>query len=83
MDFGQRSVKKYSLINPKLDELRKLISSITDPIGFTDRYGALMSLLTVRMEEGLLHTLVQFYNPVYHCFTFPDYQLMPTLEEYS
>lgn len=42
-----------------------------------------MSLLTVRMEEGLLHTLVQFYDPVYHCFTFPDYQLMPTLEEYA
>jgi len=27
--------------------------------------------------------LVQFYNPRYHCFTFPDYQLVPTLEEYA
>jgi len=27
--------------------------------------------------------LVQFYDPLYHCFTFPDYQLVPTLEEYS
>lgn len=83
MDFGRRSVKKYNLINPKIDELKKLVSSIADPIGFRDRYGALISLLTVRMEEGLLQTLVQFYDPVYHCFTFPDYQLMPTLEEYA
>ena len=35
------------------------------------------------MEEGILNTLVQFYDPLYHCFTFPDYQLVPTLEEYS
>lgn len=83
MDFGRRSVKKYNLINPKIDELKKLVSSIADPIGFRDRYGALISLLTLRMEEGLLQTLVQFYDPVYHCFTFPDSQLMPTLEEYA
>lgn len=83
MNFGRRSVKKYNLINPKLEELRKLIPTITDPIGFKDRYGSLISLLTLRMEEGLLQTLVQFYDPLYHCFTFPDYQLMPTLEEYA
>ena len=35
------------------------------------------------MVEGVLTTLVQFHHPVYHCFTFPDYQLAPTLEEYS
>jgi len=23
------------------------------------------------------------YDPAYHCFGFPDYQLIPTLEEYS
>jgi len=27
--------------------------------------------------------LVQFYDPRYHCFNFPDYQLVPTLEEYA
>ena len=81
MDLERRSTKKYRLISPKLDELRGLVSLISDPIGFTARYGALVSLLTVKMEEGLLLTLIQFYDPVYHCFTFPDYQLMPTLEE--
>ena len=83
MDFERRSTKKFSLISPNLDELRKLGQDVTDPLGFTDRYGALLSLLSVQMKEGLLQTLIQFYDPVYHCFTFPDYQLMPTLEEYS
>ena len=27
--------------------------------------------------------LFQFFDPVHHCFTFPDYQLVPTLEEFS
>lgn len=83
MDFERRSTKKFSLISPNLDELRELIPAVTDPLSFTDRYGALLSLLSVQMKEGLLQTLIQFYDPVYHCFTFPDYQLMPTLEEYS
>ena len=26
---------------------------------------------------------MQFYDPFYRCFTFPDFQLVPTLEEYS
>ena len=27
--------------------------------------------------------LFQFFDPMHHCFTFPDYQLAPTLEEFS
>ena len=27
--------------------------------------------------------MFQFFDPLHHCFTFPDYQLVPTLEEYS
>ena len=39
--------------------------------------------MKLRMKEGILSTLVQFYDLMYQCFTFHDYQLMPTLEEYS
>ena len=39
--------------------------------------------MKTKMKDGFLFTLVQFYDPLYHCFTFPDYQLVPTLEEYS
>jgi len=50
---------------------------------FRKRYGHLLSILKTDVDGGLLNTLVQFYDPLYHCFTFPDYQLAPTLEEYS
>ena len=31
----------------------------------------------------MLKVVFQFFDPVHHCFTFPDYQLVPTLEEFS
>ena len=31
----------------------------------------------------MLKVLFQFFDPLHHCFTFPDYQLMPTMEEFS
>ncbi|KAI5395513.1 hypothetical protein KIW84_061897 [Lathyrus oleraceus] len=30
-----------------------------------------------------MSVLVQFYDPLYRCFTFPDFKLLPTLEEYA
>ena len=45
--------------------------------------GRLLSVLSADVVEGLLSVLVQFYDPLYHCFTFPNFQLVPTLEEYS
>ena len=30
-----------------------------------------------------MSVLTQFYNPLYNCFTFQDFQLVPTLEEFS
>ncbi|XP_058783562.1 uncharacterized protein LOC131658267 [Vicia villosa] len=36
-----------------------------------------------KYEQEGVHTLLQFYNPSLCCFTFTDYLLVPTLEEYS
>ncbi|XP_058775380.1 uncharacterized protein LOC131649644 [Vicia villosa] len=36
-----------------------------------------------KYEQEGVHTLLQFYNPSLRCFTFTDYLLVPTLEEYS
>ncbi|XP_050889280.1 uncharacterized protein LOC127094496 [Lathyrus oleraceus] len=82
MDFGRRSNQKYTFRTPKLEDLRKLVSLDTSTENFQDRYGKLLSILGTNMEDGILNTLVQFYDSMYHCFSLPDYQLMPTLEEY-
>ena len=78
-----RSIKQYSFKNPDLTKLRELSAHVISPSDFRHRHGRLLDLLKVKVEEGILETLVQFYDPICHCFTFPDYQLVPTLEEYS
>ena len=83
MDCGRRNTKKYNFRCPDLKELRKLASFVLDPLDFKQRHGELLSVLSTDVVEGLLSVLVQFYDPLYHCFTFPDYQLVPKLEEYA
>ncbi|KAI5401415.1 hypothetical protein KIW84_066038 [Lathyrus oleraceus] len=83
MERQKRHTKKYSFRQPDLKELRNLTSYVLDPLGFKARFGKLLPLLTTQVDEGLMGTLVQFYDPLYHCFTFPDFQLLPTLEEYA
>ncbi|XP_050915986.1 uncharacterized protein LOC127131092 [Lathyrus oleraceus] len=83
MDFGRKKIQKYTLKNPKLEDLRRLGSFVVDTEAFSQRYGHLLYILKINMEDGILSTLIQFYDPVYHYFTFPDYQLILTLEEYS
>ena len=83
MERPKRHTKKYSFRQPDVKELRNLTSYVLDPLGFKARYGKLLPLLTTQVDEGLMGTLVQFYDPLYHCFSFPDFHLLPTLEEYA
>lgn len=61
-------------------------SPINNHVKFKEEYGRIAgfvkSQMTEHQEKGV-HTLLQFYDPPLRCFTFPDYQMAPTLEEYS
>jgi hypothetical protein len=46
-------------------------------------YGLILNLLHVEVDEMALTTLTQFYDPPLRCFTFQDFQLSPTLEEFA
>ncbi|KAI5410056.1 hypothetical protein KIW84_055511 [Lathyrus oleraceus] len=83
MDYGRRNTKKYSFRCPDLKELRNLASFVLDPLDFKQHHGKLLSILSTDVVEGLLSVLVQFYYPLNRCFTFPDFQLVPTLKDYS
>lgn len=78
-----RKTHRYEFKKPDLESLRKLARRLEDPDHFRGRYGCLVDILMTKVDEGLLNTLVQFYDPICHGFTFPDFQLFPTLEEYS
>lgn len=45
--------------------------------------GKLLNILNLKFDEGVLKTLIQFYDNRHQCFIFPDYMLLPTLEEYA
>jgi hypothetical protein len=83
MNPTTRSTRKYNFWDPDLSNLRKLGKRVTNPGDFQDRHGRLLNLLETKVVQGILDTLVQFYDSYCHCFTFLDYQLVPTLEEYS
>src|SRR4051812_27210610 len=64
-------------------ELKNLVSEFPRNVQFTERHGHLHHLVTSKFEEDMIRVLFQFFDPEHHCFTFPDYQLVPTLEEFS
>ncbi|XP_050889324.1 uncharacterized protein LOC127094544 [Lathyrus oleraceus] len=84
MDFRRRRrTQKYTFKSQKLEDVRELGSLVVNPEDLKGKYGRLIPLLKTNMVEGILATLVQFYDPLYRCLTFPDYQFVPTLEEFS
>ncbi|KEH16511.1 hypothetical protein MTR_0159s0050, partial [Medicago truncatula] len=78
-----KKTKCYKFKEVDLVGLRELALKVKSQTGFRLRYGGLLTLLRTDVDEKLVHTLVQFYDPSFRCFTFPDFQLVPTLEAYS
>ena len=66
--------------NPQLQEL---VSRVPGDSPFIKKYGRLLNLATSNIQEEMMCVLFQFFDPMHHYFTFPDYQLVPTLEEFS
>ena len=60
-----------------------MVSKVPDTSSFIRRHGHLIGLVTSRLDEQMMSVLCQLFDLFYHCFTFPDYQLVPTLEEFS
>ncbi|RDX75439.1 hypothetical protein CR513_44664, partial [Mucuna pruriens] len=50
---------------------------------FEGRRDNLLSLLEVKVQPTALSVLAQYYDVPLQCFTFKDFQLAPTLEEYK
>ncbi|KAI5430222.1 hypothetical protein KIW84_034702 [Lathyrus oleraceus] len=64
-------------------QLKDLVSELPDQTQFVKKHGSLLSLVTTGFKEDMMRVLFQFFDPKHHCFTFPDYHLVPTLEEFS
>src|ERR1051325_1195841 len=64
-------------------QLKELVSKVPDHAQLIKRHGYLLDLVTSGFEEDMMSIVFQFFDPKHHCFTFLDYQLVPTLEEFS
>lgn len=71
---GMKKTKSYKFKEVDLVSLRELALKVKNQTGFRLRYGGLLTILRTNVEEKLVHTLVQFYDPSFRCFTFPDFQ---------
>ena len=82
MTSARRNTIQINLVrvHPQLKELASRIPEISP---FTKRHGRLLNLVTSNPDEEMLKVLFQFFDPLHRCFTFPDYQLVPTMEEIS
>ena len=78
----QRNTIRINLVKI-YPQLKELASRVLKNSPFTKNYGRLLNLVTSNFEEDMVHVLFQFFNPQHHYFTFPDYQLVPTMEEFS
>jgi len=65
-----------------LRELGQKLRAVQRTI-FKNRYGNLLGLLEVQVQIHAITTLVQYYDHPLRCFTFWDFQLVPTFEEYA
>ncbi|KAG8489944.1 hypothetical protein CXB51_015604 [Gossypium anomalum] len=50
---------------------------------FTERYGDIVNLIAINIDEQLIQAMVRFWDPAYQCFTFNQEDMIPTIEEYA
>ncbi|XP_050909044.1 uncharacterized protein LOC127122804 [Lathyrus oleraceus] len=85
MNLERKNIHTYKFVEPQLAVLRGLGARLD--LGLKDdfkaSYGNLLGILNTKVNITVVHTLVRFYDPPLRCFPFQDYQLAPTLEDYS
>ncbi|XP_058782725.1 uncharacterized protein LOC131657334 [Vicia villosa] len=80
-----RHTKAYKIPDIDVSGLIGLSSRLKGEVlrDFNHDYGNFLSILNTSFDPMALITLFQFYDPHLRCFTFQDYQLVLTLEEFS
>ncbi|GAU10230.1 hypothetical protein TSUD_421510, partial [Trifolium subterraneum] len=85
MASTRRHTPTLKVKKPQVESLKGLsegMTSITKK-NFELDYGSILNLLHVEIDDMALTTLAHFYDPPLRCFTFQDFQLAPTLEEFA
>lgn len=80
----RKSTFSFRYKEPRLDSLKALSSKIA-PVKYKcyAAYGNILDLVNESVDYIALTTLAQHYDIPMRCFTFPDFQIAPTLEEFE
>lgn len=83
--FDRRSTYQYKLRESKLDELKKLGALLIDNHrdAFKKTYSNMLAILLTKEDTALILTFSQLYDLILHYFTFQDFLLAHTLEEFA
>jgi len=87
-EFDSSSLKKklfFMIKGNNLTNLRALGQKLKtiQRDAFRIKYENLLSLLEVEVQISTITALAQYYDPPLRCFTFQDFQLLPTIEEFE
>ncbi|GAU10113.1 hypothetical protein TSUD_419980, partial [Trifolium subterraneum] len=85
MASTRRHTPTLKVKKPQVESLKGLSEGMTSIAKkhFELDYGLILNLLHVEIDDMTLTTLAHFYDPPLRCFTFQDFQLAPTLEEFA
>lgn len=82
--FLRKSTFSFRYKKPRLDSLKALSSKIA-PVKYKCyvAYGNILDLVSESVDYTALTTLALYYDILIRCFTFPDIQMAPTLEQFE
>ncbi|KAK2410806.1 hypothetical protein QL285_046148 [Trifolium repens] len=85
MAFERKGCHHFVFKVPKVESLLAMEKKLTaiSRTNFEANFGSILSLLHVEVDTSVLITLAQFFDYPLRCFTFRDFQLSPTIEEFE
>ena len=85
MDTRGKQLIRANAYKPDLSEIKNIKGKLSDRAlkTYARRYGDTLDLTKLEVQMDTISALIQFYDPPLRCFTFQDFQLAPTLEEFD
>ena len=75
-------VKIKGLYITSIKELGRLMGPLQMQ-AFRKAYGKILDLTIAEISTEAIASLTQYYDQPFRCFTFGDFQLVPTVEEFE
>ncbi|KAL2340389.1 hypothetical protein Fmac_008329 [Flemingia macrophylla] len=80
-----RQLKKVDILCYRVERIEHICALMSHEarIDFEKSYGRVLDLVKIYVDLAFIRVLVHFWSPSLHCFEFPQFDLVPTLEEYE